>query len=454
MRASDPDIKPPLYSRDPAIAVLTAAFDGAAQAELTFGLLRPKELTAEAARRGDYDCFCSLRAWRAVLGFFFEAAREHGAHVLVERGRPHKWVLRIMSDLSPVTVLVEVWTTLELTLPGGRRAFLPASALARFTHDGSLAPSVAAAIYLTHLRHKRKDLASGEVRERLGYYAGAVRGSEEAPGSRGFGASTVAPGDAPGEALAAQLERLLDTSPGEAPRAIREASDAAVGMLKEAGVRIQRDPLLRMRNRLMSVRRRTRGLRRHPIISVLGPDGSGKTTVVDTLFARHGFRRVRVFRFKVLFRVLFRRLKGGKQNLLEERRSSLCNFIAFWVLAAARVLYLAPEKWIIDRYFYDYYYRGIRNRRKPVLERTSFARHLARVVPKPELIVVCHCPESLRLERKPKELRSESAEHLYAIYLDQIASGHARSAFFYSTATPLEAAGRGLDMLAKKVRSV
>ena len=161
------------------------------------------------------------------------------------------------------------------------------------------------------------------------------------------------------------------------------------------------------------------------LIAVLGPDGSGKSTLVEQLIhsSRRAFRRTRVFHWRPA--LLWRRAATGDTTQPHARpcRSAaasiarLCAFLFdYWagyaVLIAPR---LARSGLIIfDRYFDDILIDPLRYRYGGP---AWIARMLARVAPRPDLFLILDSPEHVIASRK-QELTSEELQGQRQLYLE------------------------------------
>lgn len=424
-----------------ALSVLKETLRRCAERRLSVGLLRPKPLSPSEAAHGDFDLFCAPPVLRYLIATFCSIAREQTVTLYLEHTRPAKWVLRLSASPGSVRIVVEIWTRIELTLAAGnscKPAFLRIAELEPHiqysSESASLKPVAAALVYVTHLYHKNKDLEHPEVRARLKWYRNEL--------SRDL---SPIDGDRLGVQPAEVLELLSVLGTGNP---ISELSGRASVLLRKHGVRPRAQLLFTLRKKLWRRHQERPRRSHHPIVAIVGPDGTGKTTVLQMVADRCPDLDVEITRFKKLFRnypLLAKftksRARGETRNVVEERLSTWISALAVLRLRVARVVRRTPALWLLDRYFYDYYYRGLRDHNMPRHRKTLFARVMGGMVPRPAALIVCHCPEQQRLERKPHELTSESAALLYATYVAQVSPSRVNKLLFLSTAGTLEDTG-------------
>lgn len=160
------------------------------------------------------------------------------------------------------------------------------------------------------------------------------------------------------------------------------------------------------------------------VVAVLGPDGSGKTTVIEHLERElaPAFRHVRRFHLRPHFGAVTGSTavtnphgQAPRGQLASAAKVGLF-LIDYW-MGWLRFVYPAKVRStlvVFDRYYHDMLVDPVRYR----LPRGSFLQHMfAWLVPKPDIWIVLHAPPELLVARKG-EITLEAAEHLSRAYAD------------------------------------
>ena len=317
--------------------------------------LRPREKTPLAAFSGDYDFVADPKYLRDILSVFLEECLRNGVHLEYNCDFRNKRVLMLRSPGNSISV--ELWTRLELS--GGRTAgayheieggaLLDALARAR---TGDEADAILAAVYVTHVVHKGKDIAAPLQKDRIAFFRDAL--------------TSVADSDDP------QSGRLLAVLGGMADGKLDApaANRTAVEYLSARGAPARHRRL----NRLLYRRTRKAWLLSDRIVPVLGPDGSGKTYFCENLLAADQKTLVHL-PFKQLFRsskdywILQRLLNPRKTQPANVVDESLSAYIVPKSILTGRLFARRLRKTskvaITDRYSWDYLFRNLRTRDIP-----------------------------------------------------------------------------------------
>lgn len=167
-------------------------------------------------------------------------------------------------------------------------------------------------------------------------------------------------------------------------------------------------------------------------MAVVGPDGSGKTTLIDAALASPLGRHYRFKRFKRYFRrVLFHVRKGTDRNDLEERLLWLILPLAWLTFSLSRGLFGPGSPLVLDRYFYDYFAHHLRDPARPMARVAGYGFWSA-VAPRPARLVVAMSPAAVVHARKA-EMTVDHIQALYRLYCEQIARARVPRTLFCHT---------------------
>lgn len=399
-------------------------------------LLRPKPITRQDAFDGDYDYLVNPRSFARLYFNALQAGREASTPVVVNQNAPRKRVL----TFGPKTgqqIKCELWPHAELVGPDGRKTTIHWQDLQKLAFQTESLRTALAAIYVTHLHYKNKDLNSPEVNWRLNWFKANLHGFHSAASSD---ISTT----------------LDDLAGGRTDK--RNANISALQVLE----RLDLTPSPDMRGQALGKYKKLtklapRHLRRHAIMPVVGPDGVGKTTIVEGFVQAEGSGH-RSAKFKRLFRhwagmkpaYLINKAFPGvfcdqgrplKNNELDERFSWAAILVATLTYRFLQLSILVqplrskPSQVALDRFFWDYLVKPRAS--TDALMPTPGARWLVRITPKPKKIVICVAAPALIRSRK-RELTSSVIEGLYEHYVSLLASNRATSALFLPCDNNLE----------------
>jgi hypothetical protein len=418
----------------------------ARRAGLVLVPLRPRSRDADTALSGgDYDFLMPPEGFETLIGVLFERAAAERASFSVRRVRAHKVEVFLHVPEAERSIALEIWTRLEVRDPARRSArCVNFGALAVHVETGGdeprLAPSLEIAYYLSHLATREKDLQRPLVRERLARYRELAR------------------------ARAPEMLSMLD---GIDSLGVGPTAELANAFLRRTGVLAGRSRLQAWLEsvgaRFASSRRaaRRRRVARSRVVAITGPDGSGKSTVIESWRGLLG-ESLRHQRFKGLFRhhpayqvlhaLRARRATGGGDAPMAKNRFDEQHARALFAIARSswpffRLLVLLTGRRCLDRGFPDLLFARLRDPSAvPALH--AEWRAMARRMPQPDWHVHLDAPHDVVRARK-QELSLEALRG-YRSGMAQIVGAAPCAAFTrLDTSTSLDATLASLRLAAR-----
>ncbi|WP_157793146.1 hypothetical protein [Bordetella genomosp. 8] len=395
--------------------VLRSLIDPGRGPRLPWVMLRPRDFDGEDIFEGDFDFLIDEARFDEILARVFAICQEAGVSFILRQSSPFKRQIELLHD-DQHRVTLEFWPHAELRTRGdvGRlsRGGVDYATYERL--DARNREALLAALFLLHLHHKRKKLDVPLVRDRLAYFADRVADIPGLSGAmRGLLAGTVGLDAAHHTATAYLLEHNIPT-----------VSPIAIAFKRLAW--------------------RIRRLAHWPswrTIAVVGPDGSGKGTLIDAVQASPLGRRFRFKRFKRLFRKPLFYWGREPRNVREEKRLWLVLPVAWIAFSLAQLFGGWRRPLVLDRYFYDYFVRNVRLTATQPFRRIAAYGACSALAPPPRHLIVATCPPDVIHQRK-QEMSREAIESLYAMYLDQVRRGRLPATLFCHTGVSMEESSR------------
>ncbi len=390
------------------IEALTRALAALRAAGTPLILLRERAFDARTASSpGDYDLLAPDGALDRVLETWHASILATEASCLVHYSKPEKRHIVLFDPREDLGIHVDLWREHRIDVPiRGKRhtRVLNHSALApHCSFQGDvlrMASWLELVVYFCHLFEKKKHLAAEGVHERLGFYTDAdMRGS-------GCPADLL-------EELSSAPSRLLEgRMTAEQAAAWATAVLDRLGMIRESPSRVEAARWW-WRKKSRSVARR---LGAGPVVAVQGPDGAGKTTIINAIANSSGSagRPLQTVVFKRLYRhSIFRWLYKIVRKLRRIRRRDepkevVEAALAPFLFAGALINYRLQQAFsgrgkvrVFDRFFPDLL---VTNRKEEggAIDFTRAHRVLRRFVPRMSCAVL--------LAARPEVLRSRKAE--------------------------------------------
>jgi hypothetical protein len=374
--------------------VLEHLLDLGDQGRLPWVLLRPRAFDDETVFEGDFDLLIDEPRFGEILDAVFQACQQAGISFIVRQTSAFKRQIELL-DGDSRAVTLELWRHAEFRIRPGHgllsRAALDYRAFQSVPAEQR--PSLRAALFLLHLHHKQKRLDDALTRWRLRHFQDSP---PPAPVLRD---------------VLAQLESgQID---------LEQARGRVLEWLRSLPVPVKSPARVACERAAWKVRRALRlpAPRTTPLV---GPDGSGKSALMDAIGASVLGRRLRFQRFKRFFRrLLFHLIQSEPRNVRDEKVLWLILPVAWACFVTSRWLTGWARPILVDRYFYDYFVREVRNPTQP-LRRIAAYDFCSVLAPLPRHLIVASCPPAVIRQRKT-EMTVTSMERLYQVYLDQVA---------------------------------
>ncbi|WP_458525171.1 hypothetical protein [Onishia taeanensis] len=384
------------------IGTVQGIFDACHRQGIPCVLIRPKLLRAPDLYTGDFDLLVPPKQLHAFLKAVQTVCSVKKINFMVYRYKKNKTVLKLFHPDQKDTVDFDVWTELDIRWSQlSRTAFLPWKELQSVLREEAgqwfLEDDFAALYYLSHLGSKHKDPDNNEVKNRLHYYRHL-------------------------EGVTDQTRMLLE-----------QVSNDLASSVEMANRRLFEMKLVHSswRHKASQEWFRWRAKRAScgGVMAILGPDGSGKTTVSELLRERLGnaryFRFKRVYRKSLLYKALYafageRKLDADGQRLEKNQFDDLNATKLFWfglmpgwwMAFRARI----GNKVLVDRYYQDLLITGSRFKGRP-LALVPGARRKLHYVPTSSLMVQLDAPTEVIRSRKD-ELSSEAIDGFRRLYFE------------------------------------
>jgi thymidylate kinase len=365
---------------------------------------------------GDYDFVISPSDVAETLRAIREFLTGHGVDFAIYRRKFGKIRLAILSDDRSAQLIIELWQELEArTLPDTYPALLWQHLQPHIQPDPEsltgyrIAPDVEAAYYLCHLLEKGKKIGQGMTSLRLMRYRDSRELSAEISA---LVALVRTDADIPAAAISARdflvSRHILQRSKGP-----REKFLAA----------ISRIPAMLFKLRLSIAGS-------HRFIDFIGPDGVGKTSLIEAA-SGEVFPSGKYFRFKKTYRKsisysivhpmlkrLYQRQRGEKlaKNQVDDMSSGFLFYISiagvFW---RNLVCMLTGRLYLSDRSPADLLVAGYRFQDRGIAMRSTAPRDI-RFMPTPRAVVHLHAPSEVITSRKQEMNAKQIGEYQEAVF--------------------------------------
>ncbi len=430
----------------PTIVFLEQLLQALQEKKIVMAHLRYKPLTEEVAFEGDYDFITAPGQTDTILQILFDLASVSKIDFVVNRSKYGKLMIYLYSGSDTRPILLEIWSHLDVRRESQTLGYILWEDIRAYVvHDevkgDLLMPELEGLYYLSHLKSKKKDLSVPLIQTRLEYYKEKMAAvSQEYSG---------------------WFAILLD-----APHKRDEIASKANAALVKMGVLFtpkdaeKRAEVQKLRLRISMHRIYAQWLKKVKIIPVVGPDGVGKTSIIETLKKRSR-SKIKYYRFKNLFRhgLLYQTLalflRRGEAKKVEKNQYD--DLYGDWMVRIASLRYpflllvavLGKRFFFSDRFFQDLIIQDTR-----FLERKAHLREewkaLLKMSPRTFWFIHLDAPTEVILARKD-ELNAEAIDcyrrDVFTMYLQKPSLLYS----YVNTDQPIEVCAEHLIQAAKAV---
>ncbi|OWT80290.1 hypothetical protein [Achromobacter sp. HZ28] len=393
--------------------------EAGAAGSIPWVMLRPRTLDPATVFDGDFDFLVDGARFDEIVHALFTICRDAGVSFALRQTSPFKRQAELLGDAGR-RVIVEMWTHAELRTQerGGHltRAGVAYAEYEKLNAQGREA--LLAALFLLHLHHKKKALDRPMVAERLAYFSAHNGAVPEL--------SDVLEGLRSGALTLADARRTADHY--LRAHGIVVSSPAAIALKRLAW---------RARTALHWPSWRT--------TAVVGPDGSGKGALIESIKQGSQGKQFRHQRFKRIFRrPLHHLVQRDPRNVRDEKMLWLVLPTAWTCFTLSRLLTGWGKPLLLDRYFYDYFVRNVRLSTPEPFRRIAAYRLCSALAPRPERLIVAVCTPEIIHERK-LEMARDVIEAMYGVYIEQVVGGRLPLTLFCHTGGTLAASERDVE---------
>jgi len=418
------------------IEVFKIFLDRVKGVNLPLVMLRPREIREDISYSGDYDFFIEPRYNEKLLKIMFDLAVQSNTSFSVTAQKYGKIDITIYDKHEDKKIALEIWNILSVKDPQKKTLrYIPADKLKNYIsrHDDGtygLFLKIEALYYLSHLATGGKKLQTPLVQERIAYYKSKLKDTKYANYFNDLNRDA----DIKKVAHRANMELVA--------KGLLHFRTNKNAMLKES--------LIKGVSTLKRVERKLYKL--FNMVAVMGPDGVGKTTIINESI-KEVQGKTKLFKFKKTFRVspvykiVMPLLKDRVSKQYKEMhigKSEVDDIYGGFVIFNALVMYplrliralVTKETTFIDRYFNEYLLENTRFSKDKAKLRENW-KLLAFFTPRPRVIVQLDAPESVILQRKDE--LDEDAIIAFRNYIFKTVLNKLPTKYLYiNTTTPLQ----------------
>lgn len=352
---------------------------------------------------GDYDFFLPMEYLNFFLKMMFETFRKNGISFLIKTQKKEKTLIEIYEVLSNKKIVLDIWHKIEMKCSDEKNKrwldwdFLKEKV--NKTNSGYyFILNFEIDLYITHLYIKNKNLEMENVQNRLGYY---IKKASE-------------------ESLLEKIDILKKIKNKKID--ITSINDVTVSNIRKQGSIKTTSELKLYINRVINgIQKRNK---KNRLVIFLGPDGSGKTTIIENLkcFKIKKFLRFKkTFRKSLIYSIITKKTMkkmGLAKNQVDDINADFIFKISLFRFKIYTILNFYKEL-LVDRYYYDYLIKDIRFLDKTPTLRIWWEKGVDKIKI-PKVIVHLGAKEEIILSRK-EEMTKDSIniyqESIFKMYL-------------------------------------
>ncbi len=408
--------------------------------------LRYKKIHKDVAFSGDYDFIVSENSVDMILKTLFELAQNSSINFVINRAKFGKIKISIYNQTGTKSIDLELWTHLEVkddnTLSYIFYEDISSHIIIEKDYSCSLPLEIEALYYLSHLKTKNKDLSKDEIQMRLKHYRDSLKNNYPQ--------------------LFQYYTAVIDDI-----SSIKKYASKANSLLVEKEILFTRKDKMKLKQerirrfKISKHRIYSQYLRAFKIIPVVGPDGVGKTTVIESI-KEHSYSKVSSYRFKNLFRhnIIYQISRYFLQNNLpkETPKNQYDDFYGELIIYIALIYFpflafrnLLSSKFLFtDRFFHDFIIKDTRFLDKEALLRENW-KALLKKVPNSFWFLHLDAPTKTILKRK-QEMNQEAIDtyryNIFTMYLQKPSIIYS----YINTSLPLQNSTHVLMETAKTIK--
>ncbi|WP_159739415.1 hypothetical protein [Vibrio atypicus] len=412
------------------LSLVSRIFEQCRLTNLPMVQIRPKAIAEPDIYQGDFDLLIKPDQITTFLKLTQRACAQSGNHLTIKQHKQDKINLVIWSKDTKHKVEFDIWRELDIKSPSLKKGshiswgtLEKKNIIQPIVNGGyQLADDFSALFYLSHLQSKSKNLANSEVQTRLIYFSSLPN-------------------------LTLSTKQLFTNVNSYS---LNKANEA----LKEQGLI---DFTLKHYLHTLLFRAFKSNAKKSGLAAVVGPDGVGKTTVIEQLeFITKGkyFRFKRLFRKSLLYKIITKQLsKKNNNNFAKNQLDDLQCRKLFWIsLLPGYILTIRSRlgyKTICDRYFSDLLIQGSRFLDKEVILLPD-AKKLMKLTPSPAVYIQLDAPSDVILSRK-QEVSSHAIDKFRDYYFELALASGAPTIAYINTQHSIEGTRNAISRIGAKL---